>query len=41
MNYDEIAAALALSRSSVKSLAFRARAHLRAALAPYINAGLL
>jgi RNA polymerase sigma-70 factor (ECF subfamily) len=40
-NYCEVAAALALSRSAVKSLALRARARLRATLEPYVRKGLL
>jgi RNA polymerase sigma-70 factor (ECF subfamily) len=41
MNYDEIAEAMGLTRSAVKSLALRARASLREALEPYVRAGLM
>ncbi len=36
-SYDEIAAAMKLTVPAVKSLLFRARDHLRAALAPYVE----
>jgi RNA polymerase sigma-70 factor (ECF subfamily) len=41
MNYDDIAQAMGLSRSAVKSLALRARASLKQALEPYVRAGLM
>lgn len=41
MNYDDIAETMGLSRSAIKSLALRARASLKAALEPYIRAGLM
>lgn len=40
-NHCEVAVALSLSRSAVKSLALRARARLRTTLEPYVRNGLL